>query len=93
MNYVILIFLLLTFALTVILAVYIHLMKKAKGEIKELKTSLDSARTELRRLGEYTKKKEEIQKDVDKKKENLRTGNDSTDFDNSLKLFHDAHRN
>ena len=64
---------------------------KARGEkIKELEGSLESVRAEIRRQGEYQKKKEEAQKNADEKKESLNTGNDAVDFDNSLGVLHAA---
>jgi len=68
----------------------IRMIKQKNTEHRELETALDSARTEIRRLGEFMKKKEDIQNDAQAKKDSLHTGDADADFNNSLKLLHGA---
>jgi uncharacterized protein YoxC len=70
------------------LTICISTIKQKNTERRELENALDSARTEIRRLGEFMKKKEDIQTDAQAKKDSLHTGDDNTDFNNSLKLLH-----
>ncbi|MDR1909651.1 MAG: hypothetical protein LBQ35_07040 [Spirochaetaceae bacterium] len=63
----------------------------ARGrEAEELRGALESARTELRRLGEYERKKEEARRNAEGKKETLHTGDAAADFAHSLSLLHNA---
>jgi hypothetical protein len=77
-------------ALCGVMGVFAGLAAARKKRIGDLEKSLGSAREELRRLGEYQKAKEEAQRNADGKKETLHTGDDGTDFANSLKLLHGA---
>jgi hypothetical protein len=72
------------------LAVCVKVAAGRKKRIEGLEKSLETAREEIRRLGEYYARKEEAQRNADRKKETLHTGDNVVDFDNSLKLLHGA---
>jgi predicted Holliday junction resolvase-like endonuclease len=80
--------------LTGILALAVIITAKAIREEKErnekLAKALESARNEIRRIGEYEKKKEEAQKHADEKKEMLHTGDDAVNFSNSIDVLHNS---
>jgi hypothetical protein len=77
-------------ALGAALAVSVKIVGGRKKRVGELEGALETARKEIRRLGEYYAKKEEAQRNADAKKETLHTGDSAADFDNSLKLLHGA---
>jgi uncharacterized protein YlxW (UPF0749 family) len=76
--------------LTAALAVCIKVAASRKKRSEGLESSLETARQEIRRLGEYYAKKEEAQRHAEEKKESLHTGDNAADFDNSLKVLHGA---
>ena len=75
------------------LAIAIRTAKIRGQKIKELEVSLEGARVELRRQGEYQNQREEAQKNADEKKQTLHTGDSTADFDNSLGVLHGASKN
>jgi hypothetical protein len=68
-------------------------VKAAKAEAKragELDREAKEAQAALGRVAEFNKGKEEAQKNADEKKKTLRTGDNDTDFANSVSLLHKA---
>ena len=72
------------------LAVCVRSAAGRKKRIEGLEQCLETSRREIRRLEEYYAKKEEIQNDADAKKETIHSGDAGVDFDNSIKLLHNA---
>jgi hypothetical protein len=79
--------------LTAALVFCARIAASRQRRVDELEKSLESAREELRRLGEYQNKKEEAQQNADAKKETLHTGNVAADFDSSIDVLHGASKN
>jgi predicted Holliday junction resolvase-like endonuclease len=93
MNYVILGVTSLIVLLVIALVIAIKVSQARCRKVKELEGDLESARQEMRRQGEYGKKKEEAQKNADDQKETLHTGDNTVDFGNSIEMLHGASKN
>jgi beta-lactam-binding protein with PASTA domain len=93
MTYVVLGVAALIILLVAALVIAIKVSQVKGKKVKELEGALESARNELRRQGEYQKKKEEAQQNADAQKKTLHTGDAATDFGNSLDLLHNAAKN
>ena len=93
MIYLVLAFIAVILLLAAGLAIAVKVAKTRGQKAKELETSLESARNELRRQGEYRNKREEAQQNADEKKETLHTGDAAVDFNNSLGVLHAAGKN
>jgi hypothetical protein len=61
-----------------------------RKRIAGLEAEAESARKELRRLGEYYAKKEEARRNAEEKKAGLHSGDGAADFDRAVKLLHGA---
>jgi Flp pilus assembly protein TadB len=90
MSYLIMGIAALVLLLAAALLVAVKTAKARARKAKELEESLTSARDEIRRMGEYQKRKEEIRNDADAKKESIHTGDAAADFNASLGLLHGA---
>jgi predicted Holliday junction resolvase-like endonuclease len=90
MNYLILGMILLIVLLIIALAIAIKIAQGRK--VQELEAELKTARQEAQKTAEYHGKKEEIQNHAEEQKDTLHTGDDNTDFNNSLKLLHHARK-
>ena len=93
MIYVVLIIVAVFLLLICCLVVVIKTAKARGQKVNELEVSVENARTDLRHFKEFQKQKEEAQNNAEERKESLHTGNDTADFDNSLKLLHGASKN
>jgi len=93
MTYLILAFIAVILLLTGALAIAVKTARSRCEKILELRESLRTAEYKLRMQGEYQERKEEAQKNADEKKETLHTGDDVTNFGNSLDLLHNASKN
>jgi hypothetical protein len=63
-----------------------------RRELAEKEAQNTALRESVEARDEFTKKREEIRNDVERKKASLHTGNDAADFDNSIKLLHGSAR-
>jgi len=93
MSYLTLGFIAVILLLAGALAIAVKVAQSKSKKIKELEVSLETARNDLRRQGEYQNKREEAQQNADDKKQTLHTGNSDTDFNNSIDVLNNAGKN
>ena len=90
MSYVILGGIAVILALCAALAIAVKTAAARGRKNAELEDRLLMLEETLKKQREYYLKKEEAQKNADKKKALLHTGDNAVDFNNSLKLLHGA---
>jgi len=93
MTYLILAFIAVILLLAAALAIAVKVAAKRGRSINDLKAANEFLQAQFELQQEYQKKKEEAQQNADEKKETLHTGDDVTDFNNSLGVLHNAGKN